>query len=103
TWVHKSHYESTWLTKPEDKLKVTVDEARRLQPNLPHGAKVLFLNDLFELDESWKTKGLLQLSYHDHDLQVDTANRMNPKPKPEDYAYVFESSGENLVQLNPSH
>ena len=103
-WIHRSHYESTWLTSPKDKLKVTVDGMRRLQPQVTHGAKVLFLNDLFEIDENWQLKGLLQLTYDDHDLQVESLKRMNPQPDAQQQAnfdYVFQFIERGVIQVKP--
>jgi hypothetical protein len=56
------------------------------------------------MDESWQMKGLLQLIYNDHEMEVMTPKRMNPQPDTAEIAtfgYVFEYTDSSVIQLKP--
>ena len=103
-WVQRSRHESTWLSNPNDKIQLSADQMGRLNPTLPKAAKVMFLNDPFEMDEAWQMKGLLQLCYNDHDLDVQTLKRMNPAPNEAEMAtfgFVFDYTNSGIVRVKP--
>jgi len=103
-WVQRSHHESTWLANPNDKIQLVAEQMRRLNPTLPKASKILFLNDPFDIDEAWQMKGVLQLCYNDHDLDVQTLKRMNPAPNEAEVAsfgYVFDYKNPDIVRVRP--
>jgi hypothetical protein len=62
------------------------------------------LNDPFDMDEAWQMRGLLQLCYNDHDLDVQTLKRLNPAPNGAElgtFGYVFDYSDGRLVRIKP--
>ena len=83
---------------------LSAEQMRRLNPTLPKAAKILFLNDPFDMDEAWQMQGLLQLCYNDHDLDVQTLKRMNPAPTEAEMAtfgYVFDFTNVGIVRVKP--
>ena len=100
-WVHRSHYDPSWL-RTENKLQSSVERLRRLHPTLPKGAKLLFLNEPFETDAEWQLRGLLQLAYQDHDLDVQILPRMSSQPDPTGFDYIFRYTGASVVQVKPT-
>ena len=98
--VHRSHYDPAWMRR-ENKLQSSVERLRRLHPTFPQGAKLLFLNEPFEMD-GWQLRGLLQLVYRDRNLDVQILPRLNPQPDPFCFDYIFKYTDNSVVQLKPS-
>jgi len=101
-WIQRSRHDPKWLASSKDKIELIAESMRRVNPTLPKGAKVLFLNDPFEIDESWQMKGLLQLVYNDHDLDVQTLKRLNPHPDPAIFGYIFDNTSAGIVRIKPA-
>lgn len=83
---------------------LSAEQMRRLNPTLPKAAKILFLNDPFDMDEAWQMQGLLQLCYNDHNLDVQTLKRMNPQPAAAEIAtfeYIFDHTNAGIIQVKP--
>ncbi len=76
--------------EPEQQRSV-VAQLHTLQPALKHGSRILFLNDPF--DDHYRMLYLVQLSYRDLSLNVDSAKFMEAAPNAKQiasYDYIFD-------------
>jgi len=76
-----------------------IRQVRALQPRVPHGSKILFVNDVFD---GWDTKFIAELIYRDRSVNV----WLQPKTPltPAEVAgmnYVFAFEGKTLKRLRP--
>lgn len=67
-----------WLWDSPRQVRALADQMRGLAPQLPAGAKVLFLNDPFGADE-WTPYFEMKLLYRDDSLTVDRIKLMSGK------------------------
>jgi hypothetical protein len=60
-------------------VRALARELRALRPELPKGARILFLDDPFPVGDDWSLLFLVRLLYHDLSLEVGRA-RPNARP-----------------------
>jgi hypothetical protein len=78
-----------WLYRSANQVRALADAMRALEPRLPRGAHVLFVDDGFGTDE-WTPYFVVKLIYHDDTLLVDRIKMMDQKPGDwGDYQYVL--------------
>jgi len=69
-----------WLYQSANQVRALMDQIRALEPRLPRGAHVLFLEDGFGTDE-WTPYFAVKLLYRDDTLLVDRIKMMDQKPR----------------------
>ena len=90
-----------WLYRNANQVRALVETMRILEPRLPRGAHVLFLDDAFGTDE-WTPYFALKLMYHDDTLLVDRIKMMDQKPTGwSDYQYVLGYEDEQYRLVKP--
>ena len=78
-----------------------VTQMRALQPALPRGARVLFVEDPFPATE-WTPYFVMKLVWHDDSLVVDRMKMMKPPPNNwAGYGYVFTYEEGAYSRLKP--
>jgi hypothetical protein len=86
---------NTWVPETHTQVRELLGELQRQHAPMPRGAKVLFLNDPYPIDE-WLMTFVFRLYYHDKTIQVD---RVKPWPKLAeeqaryDRVYVLDANG----------
>jgi len=81
--------------------RAVVTQLRSLHPHLPHGSRLLFLNDPIPIDW-WNLTFLVQLGYQDRSLEVSRVKRMPHPPTPAEragYDYVFDFRDGRFMEL----
>ena len=74
-----------------------IEQVRTVQPTVPHGSRILFVNDVFPM---WDTKFIAELTYHDRSVNVWLQHETPLTPAEAarmDYVFKFESG--KLVRL----
>ena len=78
-----------WLYDPADQVRAMTTQMRDLQPVLPKGARLLFLDDSYPAGE-WTPWFLMKLAWHDDTLVIDRLKMMDQKPADWNaYLHVF--------------
>jgi len=90
-----------WLYEPPALVKSMVVQMRGLEPVLPRGARLLFVEDAFTTEE-WTPYFIMKLAWHDDTLVIDR-NKMMRTPATDwrDYQYVFSYDRGAYRQLKP--
>jgi hypothetical protein len=90
-----------WLFDSPAMVHRMASQMQTLQPRLPRGARLLFLEDAFSTEE-WTPWFLMKLSRHDDSLVIDRIKMMNGKtPDWKDYQFVFTYDHGSYRQLKP--
>jgi hypothetical protein len=90
-----------WLYDPPFQVQSMTAQMRALQPVLPRGARMLFLEDAFT-NKEWTPYFIMKLAWHDDTLVVDRTKMMDGKvPEWKDYQYVFTYESGRYKQLKP--
>ncbi|MES1262455.1 MAG: hypothetical protein ABUS49_12030, partial [Acidobacteriota bacterium] len=90
-----------WLYDPAELVRGMVTQMRGLQPVLPRGARMLFVEDSFT-NEEWTPYFVMKLAWHDDSLVVDRIKMMRRAPADwNDYGYVFTYDHDAYRQLKP--
>ncbi len=78
-----------WVAASHQQVRTILETLQAKIPTMPHGAKVLFLNDPYDADD-WILTSTFRLQYRDHDLSVDRV-KVDPTlaAKADEYAHVF--------------
>src|SRR5205823_7538425 len=67
-----------WLFDPPKDIHAMATQMRSLQPTLPRGARLLFLEDSFPTSE-WTPYFVMKLAWHDDTMTVDRVKMLAPK------------------------
>ena len=79
----------TWVAGAHEQVRTVLHTLETQVPSLPHGSKVLFLNDPYDPDD-WILTSTFRLQYRDQDLRVDRVKRDPSLAGREgEYAHVF--------------
>jgi hypothetical protein len=90
-----------WLYDPAATVHAMATQMRALQPSLPRGARMLFIEDAFT-NQEWTPYFIMKLAWHDDSLVVDRTKMMDGKtPDWNDYQYVFTYERGLYKQLKP--
>jgi hypothetical protein len=90
-----------WLYTSANNVHAMVDQMRVLEPRLPAGARLLFLEDAFGTDE-WTPYFIVKLLYHDDSLVPDRIKMMDQKPADwSSYQFVFTFEHGRYIRLKP--
>jgi hypothetical protein len=91
----------TWLYESPAQVRQMAREISALEPDLPTGARCLFLDDAFSTDE-WTPYFIMKLLYEDDTLVPDRVKMMAIKPADwSGYRYVFTYEGGKYRLLKP--
>ena len=101
-WFHLRNWPPPFDPNDSPELRLT-QQFRRDFPALPHGAKLLFVNDGFPKN-AYDLLFDLRLMYHDHDLKADRIDApadQQPDPKhPVTYDHVFAYESGRYAELD---
>ena len=90
-----------WLYESANEVRTLAGAMRRLEPRVPRGAHVLFLEDAFGTDE-WTPYFVVKLLYQDDTLLVDRIKMMDRKLSDwGDYQYVLNYADGQYRMLKP--
>ena len=90
-----------WLYESQRQVHAMADQMLALNPHLPKGARVLFLEDAFGTDE-WTPYFVMKLLYRDDSLVPDRIKMMDRKPTDwNEYQYVLTFDAGRYRQLKP--
>ena len=101
-WFHLRNWPPPFNPNDSPELRLT-EQFRRDFPNLPKGAKLLFVNDDFP-KQAYDLLFNLRLMYHDHDIRADRVEGppdQQPDPKhPVTYDHVFAYESGRYAELD---
>lgn len=90
-----------WLYDSQAQVHALADRMRVLEPSLPKGTRILFLDDAFGTDE-WTPYFVIKLLYRDDSLVPDRIKMMDRKPVGwTEYPYVFTFQNGRYIRLKP--
>ena len=93
-----------WQPLVKPLIRSTVDQLSEIQPSVPGGSKILFIDDPFDKDDQWVLLFLCRLYYGARQLQVDRAKLMASKPDQavlDSYNLIFTYRDSRWIRLKP--
>ena len=101
-WFHLRNWPPPFNPNDSPELRLT-QQFRRDYPAMPHGAKLLFVNDAFP-KQAYDLLFNLRLMYRDHDLKADRVDApadQQPDPKhPVTYDHIFAYEAGRYAELD---
>jgi hypothetical protein len=97
------HYARPWQPLVNPLIRSTANQLSEIQPRVPNGSKLLFLNDPFDQDDKWVLLFLCRLYYGLPQLEVDRARLMATQPDQAalDSYLIFTYRDTRLIRLKP--
>jgi hypothetical protein len=98
------HASRPWQPFVNPLIQPTVRQLSEIQPRVPNGSKILFVDDPFDKDDPWVLLFICRLFYGRPDLQVDRAKLMAAKPDQaalDSYDLIFTYRDSRWIRLKP--
>jgi len=95
------HAARPWQPYANPFIHSTVSQLSEIQPRVPNGSKVLFVDDPFDKDDPWVLMFICRLHYGLPELQVDRAKLMAAKPDRNSYDLIFQYGDARWIRLKP--
>jgi hypothetical protein len=97
------HAARPWQPYVNPLIRSTVKQLGEIQPRVPDGSRILFVDDPFDKDDPWVLLFLCRLYYGLPQLQVDRAKLMLAKPEPaaDSYNLIFTYRDSRWVRIKP--
>ncbi len=95
------HASRPWQPNVNPFIHSTVNQLSVIQPRVPNGSKILFVDDPFDKDDPWVLLFICRLFYGLPDLQVDRAKLMAAKPDQNAYDLIFQYRDARWIRLKP--
>ena len=98
------HAARPWQPYVNPFIHSTVSQLSEIQPRVPNGSKILFVDDPFDKDDPWVMLFICRLYYGSPQLQVDRAKLMVIKPDQaalDSYDLIFQYRDSRWIRLKP--
>jgi len=98
------HASRPWQPYVNPFIRSTVRQLSEIQPRVPSGSKVLFVDDPFDKDDTWVLLFICRLYYGLPELQVDRAKLLAAKPDQaalDSYNLIFQYRDSRWIRLKP--
>jgi hypothetical protein len=98
------HAARPWQPYVNPFIHSTVSQLSEIQPRVPNGSKILFVNDPFDKDDPWVLLFICRLFYGLPELQVDREKLMAAQPDQaalNSYDLIFAYRDSRWIRLKP--